>query len=139
MFTTIENVEYHIRFRHYHGVDAFPWEDVTTFSPSPPHVTICEIEGEITTDTGKPTYFIAATGRASCSYNDQYNKETGRKLALKRALVDGEFSREDRTKFWAAYRGRVPAKWDVSRSRSALASIIARMSTVRVPNEADGR
>lgn len=47
---------------------------------------------------------------AVCHPNDNFNKNTGRKIALKRALEQRGFDREDRTKFWQAYfaaRGKV--------------------------------
>ena len=33
-------------------------------------------------------------------------KDTGRKISLARALADGEFTKPERTEFWAAYHGR---------------------------------
>lgn len=37
---------------------------------------------------------------------EKYNKETGRKLSLARALANLQASREDRTKAWKAYFAR---------------------------------
>jgi len=40
---------------------------------------------------------------AKCSCKDQYNKNIGRKLSLKRAIYHFEL-KEDRRKFWEAYK-----------------------------------
>jgi hypothetical protein len=45
---------------------------------------------------------VVAHGYAICSHRDQFNKNTGRKLALSRALSD-VFTREERQLFWDAY------------------------------------
>ena len=42
------------------------------------------------------------SGLASCSPRDQFNKNTGRKIALSRAL-DEIFTRDERQLFWDAY------------------------------------
>jgi len=44
-----------------------------------------------------------AYGKARCSLEDQYNKETGRKISLARALKDGKYDSDQRTKIWEAY------------------------------------
>lgn len=41
-------------------------------------------------------------GSAQCSIKDQYNKNEGRKVSLKRAIYHFEL-KEDRKKFWEAY------------------------------------
>jgi hypothetical protein len=45
-------------------------------------------------------------GRAYCCEQDRFEKETGRKIALTRALKMGEFTRETRRLFWDAYLDR---------------------------------
>ena len=48
-------------------------------------------------------------GEAWCSAEDQFNKETGRKIALTRALKNAGFDKPARSLFWEAYfkkRGR---------------------------------
>ncbi len=46
------------------------------------------------------------TGCSRLHPNDNYCKETGRKLSLARALQASGFAREERKLFWAAYRYR---------------------------------
>lgn len=43
-------------------------------------------------------------GYSRCHPNDNFNKETGRQLSLKKALEDGEFDKDTRTIFWDNYR-----------------------------------
>ena len=48
---------------------------------------------------------------ARCCYPDNFNRETGRKLALSRALLSlfpGAAGQAARAKIWAAYRERAP-------------------------------
>ena len=45
-------------------------------------------------------------GVSDCSVSDNFNKETGRKLALSRALKAGNVPREARAAIWRAYFGR---------------------------------
>jgi len=52
------------------------------------------------------TYVLAASGKAKCHIADQFNKETGRKLALARALKDSKLGKADRYRFWVAYQRR---------------------------------
>jgi len=47
---------------------------------------------------------IEATAR--CSKKDNFEKETGRKLALKRVLEFSPFNKEERSLIWAAYENR---------------------------------
>lgn len=43
-------------------------------------------------------------GYAKCHPNDNFNKEKGRQLSLKKALEDSEFSKEERKVFWMHYK-----------------------------------
>jgi hypothetical protein len=61
--------------------------------------TVCDIR-EVGYYNGRS--IALAAGIAVCSPQDQFNKNTGRKLALSRALSD-MFSREERQLFWDAY------------------------------------
>jgi hypothetical protein len=47
-------------------------------------------------------------GYGYCSLKDQYNKETGRRVALKRALED-KFNYQERSYFWQFYLHRADA------------------------------
>lgn len=61
-------------------------------------------------ETGPPTKICY--GVSKCSPQDQFNRETGRKIALTRALLQGvhEFalSKEKREVIWKAYFDRIP-------------------------------
>jgi hypothetical protein len=62
-------------------------------------MTICEI-----VDTQASMPYIRGMGEAVCSPQDQFNKNTGRKIALLRALDDtGSTNKEVRKGFWDAY------------------------------------
>ncbi len=89
MKTTIDGIEYKITFQHLMK----PINDNPFFRPR----TLCWLASETTT----------CKGEAWVHPEDTYCKETGRKLALKRALKVGGFSREQRKLFWVAYRYRV--------------------------------
>lgn len=62
-------------------------------------VEVRSVRCVIATDSGGLSF-----GRSWCHQNDQFSKETGRKLALARALK--EFDRGFRTVAWKAYLGR---------------------------------
>jgi hypothetical protein len=57
---------------------------------------------------GDEPHELAFHGRASLHPNDygRFSKETGRKLALARALANAEFTKNERSAFWAAYINR---------------------------------
>lgn len=57
------------------------------------HVTCCYLQ-----EQGFPDPFV---GLAYCLEGDQFVKETGRKLALKRLLMPLNFNAEDRKALWA--------------------------------------
>ena len=46
---------------------------------------------------------VLGTGEALCSENDQFEYSVGRKIALRRALENSGFSREERTEFWKEF------------------------------------
>jgi len=63
-------------------------------------VTTCIIEAMNDKEERK----VLGTGKAFCNKNDNFNKSTGRKLALLRALKDAGINKEDRKKFfWDKY------------------------------------
>lgn len=43
---------------------------------------------------------------AACLQGDQFNKEKGRKIALKRAMDEAKLDRSERTAIWDAYFNR---------------------------------
>ena len=53
---------------------------------------------------GKEDLGFISIGYAKCHPNDNFNKEIGRQQSLKKALEDGEFTKEAREQFWNAYR-----------------------------------
>ncbi len=55
-------------------------------------------------DEGWSPWIFASTGVACCSFGDRFVKETGRKLALKRAMKD--WLKSSRTLMWKAYHER---------------------------------
>lgn len=64
--------------------------------------TVCDIVEVI----GEKPYKIIASGMAKCDSRDNYNKERGRKTALKLALKNAGMSRNERTRVWDAYWSR---------------------------------
>lgn len=73
--------------------------------------TLCEIR---ILDTTKGISTTLYKGRAICQIGDQYCKETGRKIALKRALENIN-NRDMRRAFWQAYHSRPGSKVTVKR------------------------
>ncbi len=63
-----------------------------------PRRTLCRIS--------EPATAFACIGDSKLHPNDNYCKETGRKVSLKRALANAGFTRQERKLFWAAYRYR---------------------------------
>lgn len=53
---------------------------------------------------------IYSYGKVVLYKDDQYNKATGRKLALGKALEDGDFSRDDRALIWKGYFEQIKPK-----------------------------
>ena len=67
--------------------------------------TVCSIYTMPESDPlAKPAFMVA--GAAYCSPFDTFVKETGRKLALARALDKGKINRDDRRLLWEAYHLR---------------------------------
>ena len=87
--------DYRVKFQH------------KTDSNNKPISTICRIEIPETV-TGNVTS-IKAVGIAFCHPVDQYDRNTGRKLALSRALHS--FPREERAAFWIAYYQKRGNRW----------------------------
>ncbi len=70
-------------------------------------VTSCLIEqGHWPKGMDRPTWVVASQGEALCSRRDPFVKETGRKIALERALWG--WDRGARAEAWRVYRDRVP-------------------------------
>ncbi len=65
-----------------------------TFTLQFRHTTVCEISAE------EPSR-VVLTGQTNCSRSDHFNKETGNKLALTRAIAD--LPRATRKEIWDTY------------------------------------
>ena len=54
-----------------------------------------------------PKFDIFGSGVSICSLKDNFTRETGRKVALQKALMNcAGFTKEIRRKFWESYRNR---------------------------------
>ncbi len=84
-----DGIEYRIVFSHEQCPDG----------PRIKSVTTCRIVVKV-----NGTIQLWSSGYAYCSVKDVFSKETGRKVALTRALK--EFDKEFRTRAWKAYLGR---------------------------------
>jgi hypothetical protein len=74
-----------------------------TMKLSEARTTVCKLYG-IGSD-GKPATVLASDD-AACSASDNFRKETGRKIALTRAIEKAKLSKQDRRLVWEAYFGR---------------------------------
>lgn len=63
--------------------------------------TECKILQEL--EEGEQPGFISI-GYARCHPKDNFSKELGRQYSLKKALEDGDFTKESRAIFWEEYR-----------------------------------
>lgn len=80
------------------------------------------VSGTDTAQDGKPAYELVGSGEARCSPQDAYNKESGRKRALKR-MLESE-TRKFRGAIWDGYFDRLPKapSWEAQeRHAGALA------------------
>ena len=64
-------------------------------------ITICQL---ITVDGDNEIVF--AQGESSCHPKDNFNKETGRKVALQKALAKTPFDKNQRRQVWNNYFAR---------------------------------
>lgn len=53
-----------------------------------------------------PDEVLLSSGTARCNRADNFRKETGRKLALTRAIAHAKLSKPDRAVIWTAYLSR---------------------------------
>ena len=83
----------HRQFSHIEKMD----KTVTITYPLYKGITECYIEKE-------EDYSILAIGHSSCTPNDCFCKETGRKIALIRAVKD--LPKSERKKIWECYLNR---------------------------------
>ncbi|KKK50546.1 hypothetical protein LCGC14_3123920, partial [marine sediment metagenome] len=98
-----EVAEYKVKFFHENCVSPYRWKEFFTEQPLARARTTCYIYRD-------NLKYLKADGTAWCSRKDQFNRNTGRKLALERALESAGFDKPKRTLFWEAYfkkRGKV--------------------------------
>lgn len=112
---TIDETEYEVRFEHY------PPPDIDRKNITDKHNfhfcfgTICSITyKEIVDFDDGEIYTYEITGQSELSIKDQFNRNTGRKIALSRALhnlFDRQTDLNKRLKFWRAYYMARNEKW----------------------------
>lgn len=73
------------------------------YSMRDPKVTACFIDND-------DLPFPLAHGISTCVKGDQFNKETGRKLSLARAMKNANLPKEERKVIWELYRNMKPNK-----------------------------
>ena len=65
-------------------------------------------QATIYTGATKEDKVILSTGNAICSLKDNFDKREGKRLSLERALEKTNYSKEDRTAIWTAFRIAFP-------------------------------
>ena len=96
--------KYSIRWKH-----ARQPQEIHGFT-APCYCTECRIFSFETTNYGAVSFSVS--GNAVCSPNDNFNKEYGRKLSLKRALEKSSFDKAQRGRVWEVYRSMKPnGRW----------------------------
>lgn len=101
----VDNEEYTARFK-------YSWElerVIKTYREfNAPDVTVLERNKKIYVGTRCQLFDkdckMVAEGYSLCSHKDQFNKKTGKKLALRRALENAQFTREQRYEIWKTVR-----------------------------------
>ena len=100
MKVIVDNTELRVGFKH----EAFFEPD--GFTPSwIHHRTTCTI-WEIDAEGGLGDNAIIARGEADCCALDGFKKETGRKIALTRAIEQLMLPKVERAEIWAQYHQR---------------------------------
>lgn len=69
-------------------------------------VVKCIIAKKPEINSKRSEYVTVTEGETTCSATDVFVKETGRKIALEKALADAGFPRCSRALFWKAYHNR---------------------------------
>jgi hypothetical protein len=92
----VNGKDYDVRFSTFYREDEFGR------IAGPLRDTSCFISSVDDSKRGKEKYKEVSEGIARQSHRDRYNKWSGRKLALSRAL--SEFQKQDRFTFWQKYR-----------------------------------
>lgn len=92
-YFNIGNLKYRVRFEH------------TKNSDGKYVSTIASLQ-QAKLDSRTSDFIVLGSGVACCSSNDQFCKETGRKLALSRVLLDVFQDCDTRRLVWQAYFAR---------------------------------
>lgn len=101
-----------IRDRFWSVVDTLlESEPALTTIPYPYRATLCRINTVTEFRPGEKPSLVTSpfvTGYSLCSHADRnhFSLDTGRKIALTRALVAADFTREQRKAFWDKYLSR---------------------------------
>lgn len=82
------------------------WRYETLFSEYPEVGRSVRTICSITDDSIQGSPYVVATGSAMCSSNDQFVKETGRKISLDRAIRQLKLPKIERTIVWNTYLKR---------------------------------
>lgn len=95
-------VEYRVFFTHVQtgGHKSSKLSNPATEEPLV-RLTECKILEKV---DGKEDLCFVSIGYSRCHPDDNFDKETGRQLSLKKALIDGDFTKETRKQFWDVYR-----------------------------------
>lgn len=96
MKINIKGKEYRISWNH----KAPHWDDYLFFNPG---VSFCFIKD--------PNGNLISEGKAFCNVKDCFNKETGRKVSLTRALSYLGLNREERRGVWQEYAKFTRKTW----------------------------
>lgn len=110
MTFTINGMNYKVDFRHLSG--NLDWPEVKRLAAlhlqrPDPDVASATTAMVYCFDANSNVWRPFSTGCAFCWIGDTFNKETGRRLALQRAITDRRvFLKEQRRIIWEAYFGR---------------------------------
>jgi hypothetical protein len=100
-FFKINDKEYKVYFQHEKEqsttVDKETGEIRTSMHPYETQCGIVQMEKD------KADEETVGVGLSSCSINDQFSYDKGRKLSLRRAIKDAGIAREGRDAIWTAY------------------------------------
>jgi len=106
MIVTIEGqvgVEYRVFFTHVNDGGQHKVSKLSKpieYTPPVRH-TECKI---LEKHDDREDLVFSSIGYARCHPDDNFCKETGRQLSLKKALEDGQFTKESRKQFWDVYK-----------------------------------
>jgi hypothetical protein len=90
------NYDYRINFKHRIEIGGFDDDNV--------NITFCTVEKVETGKQFKDNPCTIGQGSAFCDPRDQFNKETGRKIALTRAVQN--LDKNERKIIWTGYFNR---------------------------------